>query len=74
MLIHERKIRIVMCRSQWPRGLRRGFAAAHLLGLWVRISPGAWMSVVSVVCCSGRGFCVGLITRPEESTEYGVSE
>ena len=25
--------------------------AARLLGLCVRISPGAWMSVVSVVCC-----------------------
>jgi hypothetical protein len=25
------------------------------------------MSVVSVVCCVGRGLCVGLITRPEES-------
>ena len=36
------------CRSQWPRGLRRGSAAARLLRLWVRIPPGAWMSVV---CC-----------------------
>ena len=56
------------CRSQWPRGLRRGSAAARLLGLWVRIPPGAWMSV-SCECCvlSGRGLCVGLITRPEES-------
>ena len=34
-----------LCRSHWPRGLRRGSAAAHLLGLWVRIPPGAWMSV-----------------------------
>ena len=41
----------VHCRSQWPRGLRRRSAAAHLLGLWVRIPPGAWMSVLSVVCC-----------------------
>jgi len=39
------------CRSQWPRGLRRRSAAARLLSLWVRIPPGAWMSVVSVVCC-----------------------
>ena len=74
MLIHEKNIHIAGCRSQWPRGLRRGSAPAHLLGLWVRIPPGAWMTVVSVVCCSGRGFCVGLITRPEESTECGVSE
>ena len=27
------------------------------------------VSVVSVVCCQGRGLCDGLITRPEES--YG---
>jgi hypothetical protein len=30
---------------------RRRSAAARLLRLWVRIPPGAWMSVVSVVCC-----------------------
>jgi hypothetical protein len=24
-------------RSQWPRGLRHGSAAARLLGLWVRM-------------------------------------
>ena len=52
-----------MRRSQWPRGLRRGSAAARLLGLWVRIQPGAWMSVCCVTCC----LCVGLITRPENS-------
>jgi hypothetical protein len=32
-------------RSQWLCRLRRGSAAARLLGLWVRIPPGAWMSV-----------------------------
>jgi hypothetical protein len=37
-------------RSQWPRGLRCGSAAALLLGLWVRIQPAAWMSV-SCECC-----------------------
>jgi len=31
--------------SRWPRGLRRGSAADRLLGLWVRIPPGAWMFV-----------------------------
>jgi hypothetical protein len=58
---------ILVCRSQWPRGLKRGSAAVRLLGLWVRILPGAWMSV-SCECfvLSGRGHCVGLITRPEE--------
>jgi hypothetical protein len=47
---------IYICRSQCPRGLRRGSAAARLLGLCVRIPPVAWMSV-SCECCvlSGRG-------------------
>jgi hypothetical protein len=37
-------------RSQWPRCLRRGSAAARWLGLRVRIPPGSWMSV-SCECC-----------------------
>jgi hypothetical protein len=55
-------------RSQWPRGLGRGSAAARLLGLWVRIPSEAWMSV-SCECCvlSARGRCVGVNTRLEES-------
>jgi len=59
---------ICMCRSQWSRGLRRGSTAARLLRLWVRIPPGARMSVCCECCVlSGRGLCDGLITRPEES-------
>ena len=55
------------CRSQWPRGLRRRFTAARLLRSWVRIQPGAWMSVCCECCVlSGRGLCDELITRPEE--------
>jgi hypothetical protein len=55
-------------QSKWPRGLRRGSAAARLLGLRVRIPPEHKMAA----CCerwvlSGRGLCAGLITRPEES-------
>jgi hypothetical protein len=38
-------------RYQMARCLRRGSAAARLLRLWVRNPRGAWMSVVSVVCC-----------------------
>ena len=55
------------CRSQWPRGLRRGSAAAPLLGLRIRIPPGTWMSV-SYECCvlRCRGICDVLITRLEE--------
>ena len=56
------------CRSQWPRGLRRGSAAARLLRSWVQIPPGAWIFVCCECCVlSGRGLCDELITRPEES-------
>ena len=41
-------------------------ATSRVLGLRVRISPRTWKSVVSVVL-SGRGLCVGPITRPEVS-------
>jgi len=45
-----------------------GRAAALLLKLWFRIPPGAWKPVSYEWCAlSGRGLCVGLITRPEES-------
>jgi hypothetical protein len=55
-------------RYQWPHGLRRRFAAARLLRLWIRISPWAWMSVCCECCVlPGRGLCDELITRPEES-------
>jgi hypothetical protein len=56
-----------ICRSQWPRSLRRGPAAVRLLGLRIRIQPGAWMSVVNVVCCQVEVSCVGHIARPGES-------
>jgi hypothetical protein len=57
------------CRSQWPCGLRRGYAPARLLGLRVRIPPVfGFLSLVSIVCVlSGRVLSAGLITRPEES-------
>ena len=56
------------CLSQWPRGLRRRSAAAHLLRWWVRIPQGAWMFVCCECCLlSGRGLCDELITRPGES-------
>ena len=50
---------------RWARGLRRGSAAAPLLGLRFRTPPTVWMSVCCVL--SGRGLCDELITRPEES-------
>ena len=53
--------------SQWPCGLRRGSAAASLLGLQVWIPPEAWMSVCYECCVwSGRGLCIWQITHPLE--------
>jgi hypothetical protein len=49
-------------RSQKPRGLRRGSAAARLLGLWIRISLRAWMSWLSWVLLIFR---YNTYTRPE---------
>jgi len=43
-------------------------ADAGLLGLWVRIPPGAWMSIVDVVCCVCSGRWDGVITLPGESS------
>jgi len=51
-----------------PVAARSKTAAARLLISWVRIPPGAWVSV----CCecrvlSGRGLCDELITLAQES-------
>jgi len=43
--IHNLHYYIMVSRSRRPRGLRRGSAAARLLRLWVRISPGTWTFV-----------------------------
>ena len=51
-----------------PVAARSKASTARLLRLWVRIPPGAWMSVCCECCVlSGRGLCFGLITRPGES-------
>jgi len=55
-------------RSQWSRGLSRRSTTSRLMRLWVRIPPGAWMSLCCECCVlSGRGLCDGLITCTEES-------
>jgi hypothetical protein len=62
-------------RSQLPLDLRHKSAAARLLEMKLRIPTGAWISVSYEYCVlSGRGLCVGLITRPESRTECGMSE
>ena len=73
IILHWHLLTIFLCYSygvadpSGRRGLRRGSAAARLMGLRVRIPPGAWMSV-SFECCvlSGRGLGVGLVNRPQE--------
>jgi len=48
-------------------------AAACLLGLRVRIPPGAWMSVSYERCAvTGRGLCNGPIPRTGQSYEVCV--
>ena len=41
-------------RSQWPRVLRRGSAAACLLRLWVRIPPGCMNVCLLLELCVVR--------------------
>jgi hypothetical protein len=65
------RVKISVSRAQWPRGLRCGSAAALLLGLQVRISPGAWMSVYVL---SERSPATGWSFVQRSSTECGVSE
>ena len=61
-------------RPRWPRGLTRWSAAARLLRLWVRIPPGSWMSLVSVVCFQVKVSALGLSLVHNNPTECGVSE
>ena len=66
--MHYVHVILSFSRSQWLRGLRHRSAAARLLRSWVRIPPGAWVSVCCDCCVlSGRGHCDELATRPEES-------
>jgi hypothetical protein len=57
------------------RGLKRGSKAVRLVGLWVWISPVAWLSV-SCECCvlSSRVLCDGWSLVQRSPTECGVSE
>jgi hypothetical protein len=55
-------------RSQWLHGLKHASAAACLIGLQVRIPPGAWQSVCCDCCVLwGRVLCDGSMTRPGDS-------
>ena len=72
------KYRLVMFSGEWvanlvtvslamARGLRLGSETARLLGLRVRILPSMDECLLWVFVLSGRGLCVVLITRPEDS-------
>ena len=65
----------IYCRSQWQRGLRRGSAAARLLGLRVQIPPGGHgrLSLVRVVCCQVEVSATGRSIVQRRNTDCGVS-
>ena len=60
--------------TQWPRGLRRGSVAAHLLAWRVRITPGTWMSLVSGVCCQVEVCASGWSFVQRSPADCDVSE
>jgi len=60
-------------RSQWPRSVRRRSEAARLLGLWFRIPPRTWMSVVCVVCCQVEVSATGWSLVQRSPTGCGAS-
>jgi hypothetical protein len=65
------------CRSQWPHGLRRGSAAARLLGLRVRIPPEELKSVsydYRCVCCQVEVSVTYRSLVQRSSTEFFVSK
>jgi len=73
ILIPSRKVS--KCRSQWPRGLRRGSATAPLLWRRVGIPPKhGCLSVVNVVCYQVEVSASDWSLVQRSSTECGVSE
>jgi hypothetical protein len=59
--------------SQWPRGLRRRFAAERLLGSWVPIPPGAWIFFsCECLCCQVEVSATGRSRVQRSSTDCGV--
>jgi hypothetical protein len=68
IMVYFGSVMKVDCRSQWPRGLRCMSAAARLLRWW-----GAWMSVVSVVCCQVEVSATSLSLIQRSPTNCGAS-
>jgi len=48
--------------------------ASHELGMPVRTPPGAWLSLVNVVCCVREVFCSGLSLVHRIPAHCGMSE
>jgi len=63
---------LIIGRSRWPRGLRSGFGAALLLGLWVRRGRGCF-SLVSVLCFQGEVSGSGWSLVQRSPTKCGES-
>jgi len=61
-------------RSQWPRSLRCGSAAARLPELRVRIPLEAWMCVCCKCCVLLETSALGWSLVYRSLTEYGVSD
>jgi len=64
---------LLLSRSQWPCGLKRRSAAAHLLSFWVRIPAGAWMFVVSALCCQVEVSASGWSLVQRSPTDWCVA-
>jgi hypothetical protein len=60
-------------KDQKRSGVSRESAAARLLELWVRIPSGAWMPLVSVVCCQAEVSATGRSLVQRSPTDWGVS-
>ena len=55
-----------MSRGQWPRCLQERVCGRSIAGIVFSNPAGSWISVCCECCVlSGRGLCVGPITRPE---------
>jgi hypothetical protein len=62
-------------QSEWPRCLRRRSSAVRLLGIWVRIPLGEWMSVCcECLCCQVEVSVSGWSLVQRSPTECGVSK
>jgi len=65
-----------VCRSQWPRGLRRGSAAARFPGYWEFQSrrERRCLFLVSVMCCQVEISARGRSIVQRSRTRFGVPE